>query len=236
MTQQERNKQIALMLGWTYNSFNDRWNEDMHHDYSFLRMDELKFHSDWNWLMGAVEFIEKLDNYYVQIEEFDSYIYDVSKFTDSEMNPFLMSKVKTSKKESVFLVVSEFAEYYNTKNILKKSILKYIDIMVKDCLLYKMDDEVWLIKSNKKEWVITIHGDYLWFNYDIFKNVFNFFNLDIVKYKDVIKSWVEDRLGIKVGPNYEANKIPGDYDWSDDFKPEKVISDGEIIETNKITE
>ncbi len=30
------------MLGWTYNSFNDRWNEKMLHEYSYLRMDELK--------------------------------------------------------------------------------------------------------------------------------------------------------------------------------------------------
>jgi hypothetical protein len=211
MTQQERNKQIALMLGWTYNSFNDRWNEDMHHDYSFLKMDELKFHSDWNWLMDAVEFA---------VEHFEGTSSISERILDMSIN---------SPKEDVFVAVSEFAEYYNTKNILKKSILKYIDIMVKDCLLYKMDNEVWLIKPNKKEWVVTIRGKYLWFNYDIFDDVFKFFDLDVIKYKIIIKHWVEDRLRIKIGPNYEANKIRGGYDWSGDFDVKKVITTGKII-------
>ena len=54
MTQQEiieYNKRCAEFLGWDYNKFMDRWNEDMHHQYSFVESIELKFHSDWNWIM-----------------------------------------------------------------------------------------------------------------------------------------------------------------------------------------
>jgi hypothetical protein len=59
--------------------------------------------------------------------------------------------------------------------------------------------------------------------------VFKLFDLDVIKYKIIIKHWVEDRLRIKIGPNYEANKIRGGYDWSGDFDVKKVITTGEII-------
>jgi hypothetical protein len=128
MTQQEkqeRSEQIALMLGWIYNSFNDRWNEDMSHDYSFLRMDELNFHSDWNWIMEAVEFIEKV-GFYSKISgcatSICNYCWfdeggDSGSFVNNRKVIGYNSKNYQNKKETVFIAVSDFAKIYNDDKI-----------------------------------------------------------------------------------------------------------------------
>lgn len=54
------NKRCAEFLGWKYVKDGDVWNPDMLHDYSFVYSQNLKFHSDWNWIMEMVEAIEKL--------------------------------------------------------------------------------------------------------------------------------------------------------------------------------
>lgn len=54
MTQEEildYNKLCAESLGWEYAKDRDIWNPNMHHDYSFTYSINLKFHSDWNWIM-----------------------------------------------------------------------------------------------------------------------------------------------------------------------------------------
>jgi hypothetical protein len=54
MTQEEildYNKLCAEFLGWEYAKDRDIWNPNMHHDYSFTYSINLKFHSDWNWIM-----------------------------------------------------------------------------------------------------------------------------------------------------------------------------------------
>jgi len=45
------NKLCAEFLGWEYAKDRDIWNPNMHHDYSFTYSINLKFHSDWNWIM-----------------------------------------------------------------------------------------------------------------------------------------------------------------------------------------
>ena len=122
MTQQEiqeRNKQIALMLGWTYNNSTDRWNEDMLHDYSYV--EDLKFHRDWCWLMETVEFIEeklKLEtvisnmgfgsnNQYININR------GISVINETYDNPSKIMGKASTKKEAVFIAVSDFAKLYN---------------------------------------------------------------------------------------------------------------------------
>jgi hypothetical protein len=122
MTQQEiqeRNIQIALMLGWTYNNVMERWNEDMLHEYSYI--EALKFHSDWNWLMEAVEFI-RLKNWSYDmycpssINEKDSDGEFECNFWD-KINPEVIGRSKTSLKEAVFLAVSDFAKLYNNNKL-----------------------------------------------------------------------------------------------------------------------
>jgi hypothetical protein len=68
MTQQEiqeRNREIAKMLGFKYRNQAKYWGKYPLDNSSFLSklgyvmMCNLKFNSDWNWLMEAVCFIEK---------------------------------------------------------------------------------------------------------------------------------------------------------------------------------
>lgn len=55
----EYNKRCAKFLKWEYNKFMDRWNENFLHDFAFVYTEELKFYSDWNWIMEVVEAVEK---------------------------------------------------------------------------------------------------------------------------------------------------------------------------------
>jgi hypothetical protein len=87
MTQQEiqeRNKQIALMLG-----YKTTWLDKLFYTW------KCRFLYDWNLLMEAVEFIEKLNK------------------TDKEI---VWTKAAT-KKEAVFIAVSDFAKLYNNKEL-----------------------------------------------------------------------------------------------------------------------
>ena len=115
---------------------------------------------------------------------------------------------------------------------MKKIVFKVIDTQVKDCLLYMNDDGLWIINPETKEWVIHVGSprlDYLWYNYWTFKILFNYISLDVFKDRVYIKEWVEDRLNLKIGPNYYSQLVPDGYDWSHEFKPEKVIESGKVI-------
>lgn len=106
MTQQEikdRNEQIALMLGKK---------EQLEYWKQWVDIEsKLKWHSDWNWLMEAVEFIEKL-NYNINIFHQDSLIEKDNKFI------VVTHAIKNkTKKESVFIAVSDFAKLHNNKQL-----------------------------------------------------------------------------------------------------------------------
>jgi hypothetical protein len=115
---QERNKQIALMLGKKYenNRIVIHFDNVCGVNPSGETWRECSYHSDWNWLMEAVEFIEKLNNYFIQIEEKSCYVYDISKFDNSQANAFIIKDGKT-KKEAVFIAVSDFAKLYNENKL-----------------------------------------------------------------------------------------------------------------------
>jgi len=109
MTQQEiqeRNKETALMLGLEYDE------EAVVFNMQAYSWDNLKFHSDWNWLMEAVEFIENL-----KIDDF-GYIVEMLPATSrvylSRNNYTIVSvEPKSSRKKAIFIAVSDFAKLYN---------------------------------------------------------------------------------------------------------------------------
>ena len=127
MTQQEiqeRNKQIALMLGMKIEgTYITNWKEFNSLLHSIE--DTLKFHSDWNWLMEAVEFIEEklklktvisnmgfgINNQYININR------DVSIIDETIDNPSKIMGKSSNKKEAVFIAVSDFAKLYNNKEL-----------------------------------------------------------------------------------------------------------------------
>jgi hypothetical protein len=112
MTQQEiqeRNKQIALMLGW-YEE-NNTWKVLENFRGGFIAVNkgsDLKFNSDWNWLMEAVELIEKIyNNQPIYFGHNDCVIF----------SPKTIKSKGKDKKEAVFIAVSDFAKLYNNKEI-----------------------------------------------------------------------------------------------------------------------
>jgi hypothetical protein len=114
---EERNKQIALMLGWTYNELMDRWNEDMLHDYAYV--EDLKFHSNWNWLMEAVKFINNTHN---QDNPYRDLTYTIKHLLNGgwwklKSEEKLIPRRLLSDIEQLFLAVSDFAKLYNEEEL-----------------------------------------------------------------------------------------------------------------------
>ncbi len=153
MTQQEiqeRNKQIALMLGTIkgrdpfgnfidgiqYNKIGTEREWCFHFNQTALKtqtsavswkvlykIEELRFHLDWNWLMEAVEFIEK-SGYNIEICSYhgnDSLHYcAIHQLIDKDTNDItsiIKPKHSNIKTEAVFIVVSDFAKLYSENKL-----------------------------------------------------------------------------------------------------------------------
>ena len=132
---QERNKQIALMLGKK---------EQLEYWKQWVDIEsKLKWHSDWNWLMESVEFIKKniktsndtqdakigelfIDEWKFRVKQ---YYLRIIQWTEngwrmfdgkenSELSMFyIIGENCESEKEAVFLIVSDFAKLYNDKKL-----------------------------------------------------------------------------------------------------------------------
>jgi hypothetical protein len=122
---QERNKQIALMLGLHHDK------ECVIYEMKAYTWDMLRFHSDWRWLMDAVEFIENkgfpfcvswnevfITNLEAFLKQKETGKYDILQpetiihiYDDED------DKKTLSKKEAVFIAVSDFAKLYNNKQL-----------------------------------------------------------------------------------------------------------------------
>jgi hypothetical protein len=126
MTQQEiqeRNKQIALMLGMKIEgTYITNWKEFNSLLHSIE--DTLKFHSDWSWLMEAVYHLElKL----VKPVNITQGMCTISRgYAGESKEPYVrVDKWRTGskefnydyKKEAVFIAVSDFAKLYNNKEL-----------------------------------------------------------------------------------------------------------------------
>ena len=124
MTQEEildYNRRCALFIGGkqakdTLPFVKERLNEN---DYwlpifGIKSLNQMKFHSDWNWIMEVVEAIEDLDIVAsFQIEQPTIYIWkssEESTFEYIEVNIFTMSK-----KEAVVQAINQFLIWYNNE-------------------------------------------------------------------------------------------------------------------------
>jgi hypothetical protein len=98
---QERNEQISLMLGYSLSS--------------------IQFNKSWYYLMEeAVEFIEK-QKMEVSIIQNECSIIDMEK-AEEEENPFMIEPIAKcfdgkTKKEAIFIAVSDFAKLYNENKL-----------------------------------------------------------------------------------------------------------------------
>lgn len=129
---QERNKQIALMLGYDTPVVDKDFYFVEKNNYiessvipKLLELNfEKRFHSDWNWLMEAVEFIEKLKGMSIYISKnrmnklhsveisYEDNTWQKRPHIDKTI--FIQNELK---KEAVFIAVSDFAKLYNEKKL-----------------------------------------------------------------------------------------------------------------------
>ena len=119
MTQEEildYNKLCAEFLGWEYAKDRDIWNPNMHHDYSFTYSINLKFHSDWNWIMEIIEKILKdyRTDFYLDFDMPVSDTFTVSIGSDGNYNS--NGKSIISSKEAVINAINQFLIWYKTNN------------------------------------------------------------------------------------------------------------------------
>ena len=82
---------------------------------------------------------------------------------------------------------------------MEKIISSLIDTWTKGVDTYTHNDSTWLIFTDSKQWVIELTKDNtLWYNYNFFKQIFEFTSLDVVKNQHYITKWVEDNVMNKI--------------------------------------
>lgn len=107
MNTTENNKKLAEFMSVESNGivFQDENTKEFH---------PIKYHSDWNWLMGVVEKIESL--------EFDFAIYTGSSASIINTGNFpfkeIVSEGGKNKIEAVYNACIEFVEWYNKEQII----------------------------------------------------------------------------------------------------------------------
>jgi hypothetical protein len=98
---------------------------------------------------------------------------------------------------------------------MEKIIQTLIDSWTKGVDTYTHNGSTWLIFTDNKQWVIELtDSKTLWYNYNFFKQIFEFTSLDVVENQQYITKWVEDNV---------INKVK-------DTILEKNITEGEVEE------
>ena len=78
---------------------------------------------------------------------------------------------------------------------MKEAIFKIIDKFTESVDVYHTKTSMWLIFTDKKEWVIELTNEgTLWYNYNFFIKCFRYASLDVVKNQHYITEWVEDTI------------------------------------------
>jgi hypothetical protein len=82
---------------------------------------------------------------------------------------------------------------------MEKIIHSLINNWIKGVDTYTHNGSTWLIFTDSKKWVIELtDSKTLWYNYNFFKQIFEFTSLDVVDNQQYITKWVEDNLINKV--------------------------------------
>lgn len=142
---QDRNEQIALMLGWKITdgiiSYIPEENS-FQHEVGYSANGFLQFHSDWNWLMEAVEFIKrniktsndtenakdkeifidewefKITKYYLRLIQWTNEGWRMFDNRNRNLSIlYIIGENCQTEIEAVFKVVSDFAKLYNDKKL-----------------------------------------------------------------------------------------------------------------------
>jgi hypothetical protein len=91
---------------------------------------------------------------------------------------------------------------------MQKIINTLINESVKKADIYYYEDSLWLIFTDRKEWVVElVESDMLWYNYHFFAKLFRYVSLDVVENQHYITKWVEDTIMNGVKKTINANFI-----------------------------
>ena len=88
---------------------------------------------------------------------------------------------------------------------MEKIIQTLINSWTKGVDTYTHNGSTWLIFTDNKQWVIELtDSKTLWYNYNFFKQIFEFTSMDVVDNQQYITKWVEDNIinGSKNGVNH----------------------------------
>jgi len=89
---------------------------------------------------------------------------------------------------------------------MEKIIHSLISNWIKGVDIYTHNGSTWLIFTDSKKWVIELtESKTLWYNYNFFKQIFEFTSLDVVENQHYITKWVEDNIINKVKHTVTAN-------------------------------
>lgn len=78
---------------------------------------------------------------------------------------------------------------------MEKIIRTLIDSWTKGVDTYTHNGSTWLIFTESKQWVIELtDSKTLWYNYNFFKQIFEFTSMDVVENQQYITKWVEDNI------------------------------------------
>ena len=90
---------------------------------------------------------------------------------------------------------------------IEKILTKMFDLHTKGVDSYVNNGSLWLIFTEKKQWVIELDiSGTLWYNYSFFSKIFKLISMDVVKNQHYITRWVEDTLqnGVKDTSEYTS--------------------------------
>lgn len=114
----ENNKIIAEFMGFDFSRFANDGIIEPQEDIFFtdsktFTLEELKFHSDWNWLMEVVEKIEEIENirFNVETSQDTCRIYDCENFEDIVNIEYADTKI-----QAVYQAVVAFINWHNQQN------------------------------------------------------------------------------------------------------------------------
>jgi hypothetical protein len=109
-TTEQKNRLIAEFMGYSLDDENlNSYSILKNGIFNYIRLDNLKYNSDWNDLMEVVEKIESL-GYSFRVEGSTVIV----KHTDSEFKEMFGYSETYSKIEAVYNAVVEFIEWYNS--------------------------------------------------------------------------------------------------------------------------
>jgi hypothetical protein len=111
---------------------------------------------------------------------------------------------------------------------MEKIIHSLISNWIKGVDTYTHNGSTWLIFTDSKKWVIELtESKTLWYNYNFFKQIFEFTSLDVVDNQSYITQWVEDNVINKDQVNVTKNKMS-------DFVSDSLIRDGVRETSNNV--